>query len=92
MRNRFIASLALACLVAITFAAGATAEVVNRSSAPPRMPTKGGLKRFMGPPIKIEGCEQDPFNVGAAGPPPDLPHCRFAGLLLLYWYSTLSWA
>jgi len=28
----------------------------------------------------------------AAGPPPDLTDCRFAGLLLLCWHWTLSWA
>ncbi len=60
MGNRLIATLALACLVVVSFAAVASAEVITRAGASSKNRPEGTPTRWSGPPVRLDVC--DPFN------------------------------
>jgi len=63
MKNRIVVAMTLMCLVVIAFAASANAEVITRAGASSKNMTSNRPVTFLGPPVKIEVCEdQEPFN------------------------------
>ena len=68
MNNRLVVAVALACLVVVTFAAGAGAEVIKRQGASSRNLSMNPPQMGGRPPTKIDQCEeQEPFNDGQTG-------------------------